>query len=267
MSELLVDYEASLPNPDEWVKLDYLDALEQIDRFDGHFMNPFENWVWQAPWERARTERLLRLWTNEDLAVVDRVAQSLRDGANLDWLQDAQLAEGFDLRRRTTPHLPFQMRDFSAGTALGNLAAERAARRRATRIMLDLADYRLGHGHLPDSLEDLAATQVRELPKDPYTGLRFRYFPEGFPVRIRLGVGLGPDQTLTLDVGQPLLWSPGIQVRMTETQENGTLAPGYSMVNRERQFERVDDLQAWTHGITFPVPQPSRNDSTTEQNP
>ncbi|MFO0896254.1 MAG: hypothetical protein U0836_02395 [Pirellulales bacterium] len=267
MDELLVDYEANLPNPDEWVKFDYLDTLEQIDRFDGHFMNPFENWVWQAPWERVRTERLLRLWTNGDLAVVDRVAQSLRDGASLDWLQDAQLAEGFDLRRRTTPHLPFQMREFSAGTALGNLAAERAARRRATRIMLDLAGYRLGHGHLPDSLEDLAATQVRELPKDPYTGLRFRYFPEGFPVRIGLGVGLGPDQTLTLDDGQPLLWSPGIQVRMTETQENGSLAPGYSMVNRDRQFERVDDLQAWTHGITFPVPQSSRNDSTKEQSP
>lgn len=261
MDDLLVGYEASLPNPDEWVKFDYLDTLERIDRFDGHFMNPFENWAWQAPWERARTELLLRFWTNEDLAVVDRVAQSLRDGASLDWLQDAQLAEGFDLRRRTTPHLPFQMREFSAGTALGNLAAERAARRRATRVMLALAAYQLANGHPPESLEHLAGTDGQALPKDPYTGLQFRYFPQGLPIRIRLGVGLGEDQTLALKDGAPLLWSPGIQVRMTETQENGVLAPGYSMVNRERQFERVDDLQAWTHGIAFPVPQPSGSDN------
>jgi len=255
MDELLIGYEASVPNPDEWTKFEYLELLDHLNRAAAQYPSRLEAWFVGAPWERERAERLLRIGTNETLAAIDRTVQALQNGASLEWLNDAQSSPQFDRRFAVTPVFRYAAgAGWSTVPVLSVRAAERAARRRATRIMLELAVFRLRHDRFPDSLEQLSADLGRELPKDPYTGIAFRYFPQGFPIRVQLDVGLGREKALTMEDGQALLWSPGLQVRMTETQETGALTPGYSMRNGNQRFERVDDLRAWMSGWTFPIP-------------
>jgi hypothetical protein len=55
------------------------------------------------------------------------------------------------------------------------------ASRRGTMLVLALEAYRLEHGKLPESLDALVAEYFDKLPRDPYSGRDFVYFPQGFP--------------------------------------------------------------------------------------
>ena len=57
-------------------------------------------------------------------------------------------------------------------------------RYRATLLRMALAGYRLEHGKLPDSLTDLVGTYFKNLetlPRDPFSGRQYVYFPQGVP--------------------------------------------------------------------------------------
>jgi hypothetical protein len=77
--------------------------------------------------------------------------------------------------------------------------------RDVTQVILALEAYRLEHGVLPATLDELTGPYVSKLPRDPYSGDSFRYFPHGIPHRLtnnRSGDGPIPADT-------PFLWSCG----------------------------------------------------------
>ena len=50
---------------------------------------------------------------------------------------------------------------------------------RTTRLILALQGWRLEHGSLPRTLEELVPGWLPEIPHDPLTGIAFRYEPTG----------------------------------------------------------------------------------------
>ena len=70
-------------------------------------------------------------------------------------------------------------------SALGEFAQlcalELAARQRGTLLLLAIASYRVGHHELPLSLDELAGQEIDPVPRDPYSGRAFVYFPHGLP--------------------------------------------------------------------------------------
>ncbi len=94
--------------------------------------------------------------------------------------------------------------------------------------MLALQAYRLTHQRLPDSLDALQGEFFDELPRDPYSGRDFVYFPTGLPEPAGPGEALrraniaANDRTFD---GGPCLWSPGPRLE-TKVWESTPAVPG-----------------------------------------
>jgi hypothetical protein len=88
--------------------------------------------------------------------------------------------------------------------------------RHAARLALALEAWKLQHGSLPKSLDQLVGPCLDKLPVDPYSGEPFRYFRNG------LGIPLGWKQPLygwdasttmgKIPANVPFLWSTGAKV-------------------------------------------------------
>ena len=76
--------------------------------------------------------------------------------------------------------------------------------RRATRLILALEAWKLEHGGLPPSLDDLKGKYLDQLPVDPYRGDPFSYEPRG---RLNIVAWRSPNsaETKTIQPGQPFL--------------------------------------------------------------
>ena len=53
--------------------------------------------------------------------------------------------------------------------------------RRATCLLLAIEAWKLQHGSLPKTLDQLVGPCLDRLPVDPYSGVSFRYFRDGLP--------------------------------------------------------------------------------------
>jgi hypothetical protein len=76
-------------------------------------------------------------------------------------------------------------------------------RRRATLIVIALVAWRLEHGTLPQTLDQLDGVDLDEVPLDPWNNKPFNYQPAGLPYEIKF-----PDPP-SIAAGQPFLWSVG----------------------------------------------------------
>ncbi len=75
--------------------------------------------------------------------------------------------------------------------------------RRATRLILALEAWRIEHGGLPKSLDDLTPKYLDKVPVDPYIGKTFGYEPAGFPCGIVSEPGYAA--TRMLEPGRPFI--------------------------------------------------------------
>jgi ABC-2 family transporter protein len=169
------------------------------------------------PWERSRAVRALNVVTADVLNQIQQIQSFLNmqeqsnHAPNFAAIRMLPPTNGPDswwwvspgdvgLFESTFPS-PEPMSNF--GSAIARDLVEFEALRRGTMIVLALQAYRLEHGKLPDSLDQLADISPNSgnaanlplpihaqpangaffqfVPLDPYSGEPFRYFPRGLP--------------------------------------------------------------------------------------
>ena len=136
----------------------------------------FYKWFYRVlPWEWHRAWRLHNTSVAYDLAALDRIQRALAQNEPVQIPgPDMELWRWSDttvtpVRRSWPPHVFFQC------TCLVDITAVQ----RATLIVLALQGWRLEHGALPRTLDELSPTWLAQVPVDPKTGLPFQYHPDG----------------------------------------------------------------------------------------
>ena len=130
--------------------------------------------------------------------------------------------------------------------------------RRATMLILALEAYRLDHGNLPKSLNELAGKYFEDVPHDPYSGLEFQYFPEGLPKPQTPTEGAEFVNWRPIDFGVPGIWSTGSQLvlgRQFLGPDEKTVV-GYDIRRRTSSSDvPLPFYPAFNEGIWFPIPE------------
>lgn len=162
-----------------------------------------------APWELARSRRLLDYVTNYEMQMASHVVELLQSGRPPSprlrhWLLEASGLfdehyhsnmyvstsaglERLGLNRRTefwvstTPRVEHAVSPYLHSFFRWSYLFRQAAQRRAVRVVLAAQLWRMEFGELPRSLDELVGETLESLPVDPLTGEPFRYFPDGVP--------------------------------------------------------------------------------------
>ncbi|HTU25034.1 MAG TPA: hypothetical protein VMF30_06535 [Pirellulales bacterium] len=237
---------AAFPSPQDWLLPAYeeteltINNLETGVRSDIVRADQVTNVDWlltRMPWERARAQRILDCRTDWLIAELLQAKRSLNE--------DRPVTLGAQPRIGSLP---------CRNVALHTLGAERAATQqdvwpsaliwqpvvwlflreetqyRATLIVLALEAFRLEHGQLPETLDELVGDGLDAVPLDPLFAQPFLYFPKGFPKGVyakgsdpRTGVSAGPSLP-------PILWSalsttPNQQLRLAHPREPNENSP------------------------------------------
>lgn len=152
-----------------------------------------------APWEVARARR----------AVDHRTAEALFRKTNPEFIYHVvEPDRRWYEYRRTTPLL--REFDWRGAEEVRGDALESETRRRATLVLLALEAWKAEHGELPDSLDPLVGTYLKELPVDPYRYQPFEYRPQGLPLAFETSP-VHPQRVfyVAIPANQPFLWSSG----------------------------------------------------------
>ncbi|HTQ39696.1 MAG TPA: hypothetical protein VMJ32_11755, partial [Pirellulales bacterium] len=256
------------------------------------------------PWERHRADRVLNALTQAELSLMQRVLEVLdgqlsygADSGRALSLIIAQVQQGSSWALHYLDRIsidipgvgPTTIRINLAGlveTTIPNLSeinevASRAisdllefeARRRGTMLVLALQAYRLEHGQLPDSLDELKPDYFQTLPPDPYSGLEFRYFPHGLPFNSDDVPNRPYLWTADYVPGVPGIWctSPYVNasIEHVDTSSDSDEKPKLKDIVAYFQFswygpdhEVITPLNsaenAWARGYWFPIPAAQR---------
>ncbi len=147
-------------------------------------------WTTLMPWERARARRVLDAVTAVDLETLRWVEISMNQNEGV----AHYVTRRFQRERHSSePHRLLRTSRWfhdaydllGNGYRLGGVTratrdiASRETLHRATRLQLALVAWKLEHGDYPEDFEPLIGTYFDELPRDPYSGQPFIYFPEG----------------------------------------------------------------------------------------
>lgn len=216
-------------------------------------------WERTVPWDRYRALRLLNIITRDHLSEVDALSARLEKGEAVEvvpygWTDEPLFAFWNDLVLPTK----FQVRRDSICWDLYEHVIN-VAKYRAAQILLALEAWKLEHGKLPDSLDDLADKYFEKMPVDPFNGKPFRYFPEGLPDRLTKAEPWEisrnvDDSPVYLQAKQPLLWSVGNRLREMDS-ELPTLSR-YLLHDGPRRTLRSaeSETEIWQRGLIFPIP-------------
>lgn len=139
-------------------------------------------------------------------------------------------------------------------------------RRRATIIQLALVAYRIDHGSLPKSLDELVGPYLHELPADPYLGYPFRYFPNGMPAanlewdrQSKKALAESRPafyETLAqIKPGAAGIWSSGPDLIGDFSQANATIPQSVKYTFRELADYQTEYGTVWRRGLWFPIPE------------
>jgi len=285
---------ANLPADTDAVKLEYVglrDALqgdypprrigEYIYYWPGgqYFWRGGEfaslTWLWsQLPWERMRALRLLNVLTRRQLDALANVELAAGRGDAIpqpphgSWypsrspsflaeppyfLQEAINVPGI-AEVDWQSNLDNRIRRYTAMTAF----------RRGVRLSLVLEAWKLRHGTLPKTLDELVGADLDHVPIDPYTGTPFGYVRDGLKIPLPWIQSHVSSSIIAANV--PFVWSAGERV-VYETPEE--LAPegrqkGPDYVNykiifnlwSENHFFRSphSEYDVWEAGWPFPIP-------------
>jgi hypothetical protein len=145
--------------------------------------------------------------------------------------------------------------------------------RRATRLILALEAWKLQHGSLPKTLDELVGTCLERIPVEPYSGKPFRYFPDGPKFSFQTNnpfkqLHWNQDQgnpdlisiSISISANSPFLWATGPMVgNRNGYTDNKLILNEYRIFTNYGSYEsgwytphsENDLLQA---GWTFPIP-------------
>ncbi|MBN1588944.1 MAG: hypothetical protein JW888_05470, partial [Pirellulales bacterium] len=233
------------------------------------------------PWEQARARRVLNFLTRENLAIVDEVEKAVAGGQPM-----GQSLRSFS--RKSTMHNIWKGCLYhNVSPHIGRLQVVQRrvqefvaceSRYRAFRLQLALAAWRLEHGEVPATLDQLVGAYLDAVPIDPYTGRPFRYFPKGHPGGAVSTSRIDPDTgrpfryfamghrgsaVATSPNEQPLvvvekgigpfLWSPrGIAADLDESLDNFQAMQRH--LSRNGRPEYLSEWDLLRSGQIFPVP-------------
>jgi hypothetical protein len=288
--------DSKLLQTDETIEANYIlagryvrgDAAAQRLLFDAGGKRNLPSMLWPRlmPWETYRGERWLNQLTQRNLATLTSMRQIMAKGGGVDyllptvtrWESSEYLSPPymtFDRRPRmrlpewldsTTPNLNSLV---SLGERQSLLLAEFEAQRRGTILVLALEAFRIDHGDLPATLDELAGKYVDRLPDDPYTGEEFDYFPQGLPqpstALERAQLEYVQRTNIPLWPGWPCVWCFGPTLSKSSWR-------AYDLISTEDHSKRPDrwttfrlrkdvpdmtpvpTFLAWGRGHWFPVP-------------
>jgi hypothetical protein len=276
-----------------------------------HDQMPPMRWPKLMPWEEDRGLRALNLISASNLQRLEAMRKTLAEHGGVvdelpllpDWYSAEYIwnrNEGWnDVRRppsefawvaELTPQL-WEVNEL--GTFVDLVTAELAARRRGTLLLLALEAYRLGHGELPASLDNLVGSGLDALPHDPYSGRPFCYYPLGLPnpatgveevqlkqvrsITSRHHTGEPP-----LIPGTPCIWctgpflhtelyrwpNPQTDSDKSETEKDLDDCVYYTLRQPDQQANprQMPMFIAWGRGFWFPIP-PRHGGSSSPRQP
>jgi hypothetical protein len=240
---------------------------------EGYRLSQFELWERFLPWEKYRALRLLDQITAKNLHWLEMELRAAENGNERSYINMGTTREPeFALLEQI--NLPVVMLDWNQSLRQFDLYRYQRAARNAALISMALEAWKLEHGALPKTLDELTGSYFEKLPTDPFNGRNFRYFPDGLPVALTgqnsNGWGLwisGEEQTYLdptfLPAKQPFLWSigPWISDMGPPSDDKATNAPTerYSISqNRYRPpyqgMTARNEMEVWSNGLIFPLP-------------
>ena len=140
--------------------------------------------------------------------------------------------------------------------------------RSATHVVLALQAWKLKHGSLPKSLDELVGSYLDRVPTDPYSGRPFRYFRDGLKIPLR---GSQPLRELTacsahgeIAANEPFIWSTGDKLSdCLSGKDNDTVGlyeiridvPYVNPRVRHNLYRTASsEYEIWQAGWPFPIP-------------
>jgi hypothetical protein len=269
--------------------LGQVDAINRIGNPDFQPV-PTLSLLWmRLPWERARALRVLDRVTRRQL---DRLAAAERTSRRGEAIQqpprgprpytDPWYREmDFPYALQTEVHVPpvcYALTSMQDEMVRAFTAIETA--RRATRLLLAIEAWKIQHGSLPKTLDQLVGPCLDRLPADPYSGVSFRYFRGGLPDSFRWSQPMlvrfwyfQPAQSArdfiggTIAAGTPLVWSTGEKVHYGPPPAKGAAAQywldrdddeanayGRAFAPAHYYRETNSTFEIWSSGWPFPIP-------------
>ena len=203
------------------------------------------------PWERARAIRALNKLTAAEIAFCRELDAAMAAGAaeppypNIDGTRRLS-------RDTVTYELVSEMLSFYCRSGRP-LRYEKY--HRACQLILAIEAWRLDHGSLPISLDQLTGKYIERLPVDPYDGRQFGYYPKGLSYRVEWNFIDGAEEyNRVMEPGQPFVGGP---VGGLWTGGNSSDMNSY---DRERGQPNL-----W--GWVFPIPSSGENQHTVPPPP
>jgi len=209
------------------------------------------------PWEVTRARRGLNALTAHALQVAHAINDRIEQAQPTSPWSQPHLDSQDDWIQATTPWLR-EFRPNIPPSGEQEIWLQYAARRKVSLVLLALQAWRLEHNSLPDSLEQLVGPYLNEMPRDPYSGAPFQYFPHGAAVQTTLKSFQG---AIEISAEAPFLWSSGSH--LTPVVGDRAHDETYIWGNDQRQ----PLLDVLLHGITIPLPVAVRDAGSEHDRP
>jgi ABC-type transport system involved in multi-copper enzyme maturation permease subunit len=210
----LTAHEANTPPVTEALAAEYFRFRRSLGsgaRSSGLVSGETEAMLMQIPWEAARAGRLTDAVFAGRLRMAEAgdVVPAWGSDQLADWLPERDGSSGARLERLVNS-------SWLAHSLPVTVTVQREAQRglcdvRAARLQVALALYRCEHGKIAESLDDLVAAVLPELPDDPYQRRAFGYrVSQGERISWHRRLIDGGEQfTQQVPAGQGILWSAG----------------------------------------------------------
>jgi len=203
------------------------------------------------PWERARALRGLNLMTARDLKSFLDVESAILREASFAFPDDPREKQEWLALMRSTPLLAalhYSPRSWAYTRDLASMTT----RRRAVHLLLALQAWKIEHGELPKTLDELVGPYLERLPLDPYAAEPFRYFRQGLPIPIRSSPW-GSGESEVVEAGRPFIWSTSESVIVKDADEG--IPDRYRLyTDRGRSRRPTSEYDVWASGWPFPLP-------------
>jgi len=269
-------------SPDGPIKLEHLRLRRILEgdpakavRTVGNKQQPLtpQTMLWlHLPWERTRALRLLNYLTTVQIEQEDPHSESIL------------LASGWARQPQRSAELLFTLqREFRSWEwwedgwqswqrkieqiRQDTLAAQTACN--ATRLVLALEAWKLRHGTLPKTLDELVGSCLDRLPTDPYSGESFLYFRTGLKIPLRsrglLTAGVYYHDSLSQEIpaDTPFLWAtgPGVQRNTlpAAAPDRDAVFHRYTIIINRTDMNTMwqtpqSEYDVWESGWAFPIP-------------
>lgn len=223
-------------------------------------------WARWLPWEQARARRLLNRQTAADLQALSRAETQASSDLYVycpgrRYPRNWDTEPWFSLRRQVS--LPLVQDRHDDRKTLVEALVRIETDRRVVRLQLLLVAWKLEHGELPDTLNQLVGPYLDRIPVDPYCGEPFEYFPEGLPIPIHLYRvdwlrSRGDHDRQEIPPGTPFVWSTGLNVRFLNLPDK-SVQERYDLVFHNNDYDwwghnPRSEHEVWLWGEVFPIP-------------